>query len=762
MLFLCSPPAGAQTRAADNAGADSSQLQEVTVTAQRRTENLQDVPIAITNLTAAEVEAQQINGTADIPRLVPNMFTNNNTGTGSGNVYFLRGLGQTESFATFDPQVGQYVDDIYIGRGSGANFELFDVDQIQVLRGPQGTLFGRNATGGAIVISLTKPGQQAGGYLDLSYGAYDRVTLKGAVDLPINDELFTRTAVSIVKDRGYVDDVATGTHQNFHDDHGIRESILFKPSERVTWNATIDASESMFNAEQNSPYGGVRVNYSGFGDPNAPVPVIGGAGVVTDLDGILRESFSNLPNGEDIKTWGAMSNLEVKLDAGTLNFITGLRAQKQLGNADFPFPAVSGALVPYDDNELGQFGITLDGVDRQLSQEIKFSGTTLGDRLNYTAGLFYLYEWNRTVFVETLTVPVGPVAAPSVFGFELSAPENFHNDTKSAAAYLQGDYKFTDALTLTLGVRFTDEQKGYEVFAEPSAAGAAGYDTADVQADGHATDLKTNQVTPRVVVQYKLDPEVMAFASATKGFQGGGWNSLTNSPELVTAFTPETVWTYETGVRTEWFDKKLVANADIFYNDVHDYQLITLGPGGGANFVTENAANMSVYGFEADFAFRPIENLTITGNVGLEDGGYYDLSPVTLSQLEGCRGGNASLCNGGIVSPVGTIAPPENFPHSTFSLNGNYVWKQDRFDLTPMVAVQFTSKVHTDTQDAPQGVSAAHTLLDASLKFHAKDAPWYLVAECQNCMMKNYVVSNLFVQYWNTPGIWDVKVRYDF
>jgi iron complex outermembrane receptor protein len=167
--------ARAQT-ATDSVKPDKAGLEEVTVTAQRRSQNLQNVPIAVTALSAKDIRQQQVNETSDLPRLVPNMFANNVTGTGSGNVYFLRGLGQTESFPTFDPQVGTYVDDIYIGRESGSNFGLFDISQIQVLRGPQGTLFGRNSTGGAIVITTQKPAQDFGGSLDVGYGAYNRVS----------------------------------------------------------------------------------------------------------------------------------------------------------------------------------------------------------------------------------------------------------------------------------------------------------------------------------------------------------------------------------------------------------------------------------------------------------------------------------------------------------------------------------------------------------------------------------------------------------
>ena len=737
---------------------DDTSLGEVIVTAQRRSERLQDVPIAITNLTRGQIENEQVNGTADIPRLVPNMFTTNNTGAGSANVYFLRGLGQTESFATFDPQVGIYVDDIYIGRGSGANFGLFDVDEIQVLRGPQGTLFGRNSTGGAIVISLAKPSDTFGGYVQIGYGAYNRFTEQGSINIPINDEILTKTVAYGVNDNGYVNDLVTGQKLNFHDDRGLRESVTIKPSAapNVVWNLSADVSESKYNAVQNSPLDGRRVSYSGFGDLSAAVPVLGGAAIVQDADSILGESFTKLPNGEDMRTWGGMSNVEVKFDPGTLNFISGLRAQHQLGAADFPFPAVSGALVPYDDNYLGQFGIFLNSLDRQYSQELKWTGG-VGDNLTYTAGLFYLYEENTTDFMEPLTIPVGPPAAPSVFGLELSSPERFHNTTRSEAAYAQGDYKVTDKFTVTLGGRFTDEHKGYEVCCH----GPNGYDTADVIAAGHPTTLTANEFTPRLVLKYQIDQNLMVFTSATRGFQGGGWNSLTAAALTVTAFTPETVWTYESGVRSELFDRKLTLNADVFYNSVDNYQLVTLGPGSG-NFVTENAASMYAYGLEVDFTYRPISELTISGNFGLQQGGYFNPSASTAAQALACRTGTTADCTQGIVNPTGGLAPPEDFPHGSFSLNAAYLFHAQDFDLTPTFGVQYTSTTHVDTSGSPFGVSAAHAIMDAGLKFQLHNSPWYATAECQNCSNKVYQTQLLFLPYYNTPRFWDIKANYRF
>jgi iron complex outermembrane receptor protein len=754
----------AQTAAAAPSSDGNSVTQspgDVIVTAQRRSQRLQDVPIAVSHFTANQIAQQQIHATDDIARLIPNMTVTNNTGTGSGNVYFLRGLGQTESFATFDPQVGQYVDDIYIGRGSAANFGLFDVDDIQVLRGPQGTLFGRNSTGGAIVVTLAKPSETFGGYVDMGYGSYNRFFGSASVNIPINDQILTRTAIYGVRDDGYVDDVATGKKLNAHGDIGFREAVLLKPTNftNITWYMSADVEQSTYNAVQNSPLDGKRVSYSGFGVPSAPTAVVGAAPIFADFDSILKEPVTSLANGENLKTWGGMSNIAIKLSSGTLNIITGLRGQDQLGAADFPFPSVSGSLVPYDENSLGQFGIVLNSTDRQYSQEIKWTGEAFGGKLNYTGGLFYLYEENATDFVETLTVPI---AAATSLGLELSSPEHFHNETYSAAAYLQGDYHITDRLTFTLGGRFTDERKDYAVNALHSAAGYTGYDTADVMADGNATRLKTDQFTPRIALQYKLTPDVMAFISATEGFQGGGWNSLTNSAQLVTAFQPETVWTYEGGVRTEWLDRTLILNADVFYNNVSNYQLITLGPGGGANFVTENAASMEAYGLEADATYRPIRDLTLSANLGLQTGFYFHPSPITVTQEQACAAGNAADCTQGIVNASGKLAPPEDFPNASFNLFASYVWRLSNFNLTPNAGVQYLSGVHVDTSGAPAGYSPAHAILDLGLKFQKNESPWSITAECQNCTMQNYQTQLLFVKYYNNPGIWDVKFRYNF
>jgi iron complex outermembrane receptor protein len=784
-LFGWAHVAAAQTGVAPAAD-QSGTVGEVIVTAQRRAQNLQDVPIAITSFSQKDLAVKQIEETSDIPRLVPNFFTNHNTGTGSGNEYFLRGLGQNESFPTYDPQVATYVDDIYIGRGSANNFGLFDVDQVQVLRGPQGTLFGRNATGGAIVINTNQPGKTFGGYVEGSYGSYNGYDLRAAVDLPINDQILTRTAAFRTADDGYVHDTLTGQKLNGHDDYGVRESIVVKPANlsNVTWRGNAEYGQEKYNSNYNTPIDGKRVTTSGYGDASAPIPAVNDPGsfdgdpndaaspqkIIADISHVLKEPFNKLVNDEDLLVWGAVSNFEIALPGGKLNVISGLRGQRQLSNGDFP----GFSPPPFDENILGSYGLALNSQDREWTQELKWTGNF--GKLTYTTGLFYLYEENITDYLQEYTYPDyvnfldGGGNPTAVAAYELNTPEHFRNTTHNAAAYAQGDYAVTDQLSVTVGLRFTNEIKDFK--ADGNLA-AGGYDTAAVNAAGYPTHLHTNQVTPRFAVQYKVDSDLMVFASATRGFQGGGWNSLSATASEVNSFGPETLWTYETGVRSEWLDKRLRVNADLFYNEIDNYQLITLGPAstpGTPAFATLNAANMITYGLEADISYVPIDHLTLSGTLGLQHGFYYRPSALTQSQQATCKGGNSAYCLQGIVNVNGNLATPQDLPSFNFTLNAVYDWYLYNFKLTPTAAVQYVQREHIDTQGDPENVSKSHMLVDLGLTFKFNNQPWSVTVECKNCNMANYETvdisspsgGGLDLPYYNTPGTWDVKLRYPF
>jgi iron complex outermembrane receptor protein len=742
--------------ASDDPSADTGDLQEITVTAQRRTQNLQQVPISVSAFSADQLETQQVVSTKDLEKFVPNMFAANNVGQGSANVYYIRGLGQTQSFPTFEPQVGTYVDDIYISRQNANNFALFGVQQLEVLNGPQGTLFGRNSTGGAILVTLQKPGRQFGGEVEASFGqigdSYAANVFSGhaAVDIPINSEILTRTSVYGITDNGYVHDVTTGQRLNAVNNVGVREAVTILPAAYtpLEWNLSVDYERNDSANVLNQPGpNGERISYSGFSTN-------GGA-----LLPYLTGTKAGLGQGALVKSYGATSNMAFTFSSGTLNVITGYRGLNQALAADFA--AVSlGDLTTADTVPTGEITLAQELTNHQISQEVKWTAK-VSDVLDYTAGVFYLYEQNGNDYGQVLGL--GPTLA-----FALN-DQYFRNDTKSEAGYLQGDYKITSDFTATLGGRVTHEIK--DVTAHPNAPDL-GFTTEQIEAAGYSTHLTTTQFTPRVALQYQLERDLMVFASATRGFQGGGWNGLTGTnPIDFNSFGPETIWSYETGFRFESPANKFRFNTTFFYQDVKNYQLLSDNPN-TRSFDTSNGASLYGYGVEAEVAWRPLEPLTLSGNISSMKAGYYDQSPLILAQQAQCRAGVAASCGAGIVTEDGSLASPVYTPPLALTGTASYALRFQRFVLTPTFTVQYVAKEWFDNANTP-GYAAAfpgvggetrpRTLIDAGVTFAPVGLPLTITAECKNCTMVNYGTADLLgLDYFNTPGGWDVRVGYKF
>src|SRR6185369_9043226 len=209
------PPAPATPT--PGAAATDNQVEQIIVTAQRRRERAQDVPIAISVFSGEQLQARGVTNALQLGQYVPNLVAQNNTGIGSANAYFLRGLGSTETIATFDPPVGTYVDDIYLSRQNANNLALFDVARVEVLRGPQGTLFGRNTTGGAINVIMRDPGKDFGGYAELGFGKYGKKLARASVDIPFSSQFAVKLTGYWQDDKGYVKNITTGQRLNDDD-----------------------------------------------------------------------------------------------------------------------------------------------------------------------------------------------------------------------------------------------------------------------------------------------------------------------------------------------------------------------------------------------------------------------------------------------------------------------------------------------------------------------------------------------------------------
>lgn len=236
-----------QAGSTDGAG----RIEEVIVTAQRREQSAQAVPVTVSAFSAEDVQVRNLTQAVDISQYIPNMFGSNNIGLGAANTYFIRGLGTTESLATQDPPVATYVNEIYLARTSSNNIALFDVQRIEVLRGPQGTLFGRNTTGGAIHVVLQEPHDEREGFLEAGIGSYSNRELRGGVNLPLSARVRGRLAGYLTDTEGYAKNVTTGERVNHRRAHGLRGSLGVDFTDTVSWQAsaihTSDESSNLVN-----------------------------------------------------------------------------------------------------------------------------------------------------------------------------------------------------------------------------------------------------------------------------------------------------------------------------------------------------------------------------------------------------------------------------------------------------------------------------------------------------------------------------------
>ena len=758
-LMLAQTAVQAQTAAAKvnakgsteaTAPAVSGGLETVTVTAQRRTQNLQHVPIAITSFSGDALAEAQVFNTRELATQVPNMFASSNVGQASANVYYIRGLGQTQSFPTFEPQVGTYIDGIYLARQNANNFALFGVQQVQVLNGPQGTLFGRNSTGGAILVTLKKPGNTFGGDASLQYGSYNGVLARGSVNIPLSDQVLTRTSAYFQSQDGYVHDLSTHQRLNGIHNYGFREAVTILPRSipNMSWNLSVDYERNDAANLLNQPGpNGERISYSGFSKQ-------GGA-----LLPYLTGEKAGWGQGVIVTTYGADSHIKFHFGDSSLELITGYRGLHQNLAADFA-AAVLGPLPTADNVPTGEITLAQRLRSYQFSQEVKWN-SEIGSWLKYTAGVFYLHESNNNDYGQVLGL------SPT-FALPLN-DQYFNNKSTSLAAYAQGDFKLTNATTLTLGARITNEAKS--VVAHPNAPGL-GYTTAQIQGAGYPTHLNVTMFTPRVALQYQVNDGLMVFASATRGFQGGGWNGLTGAnPIDFNNFGPATVWSYESGFRYQSPDNLFRLNTTAFYENVNNYQLLSDNPY-THSFDTSNAASMFAYGLEANASWMPINRLTLSANLGLIKAAYFRPSKLIQNQIAGCLAGTPGTCDSGIVTADGRLATPVYTPPVQLTLNGNYNWHIYNFTLTPTASVQFVAREWFDTANTP-GVSAAwpntggqtkaRTLVNLGLTYTPDNAPLSITAECHNCTMDNYGVADLLgLDYFNVPGMWDVRVTYRF
>jgi iron complex outermembrane receptor protein len=554
------------------AGATSAsggqQLEDIVVTARKVAENLQDVPVAITVQTGEDLARQSARNVTDIARLSPSLDIRPGVTTPSAVFFSIRGQGQTNSAAVTDGSVGVYFDGIYIARTFGINADLLDVDNVQILKGPQGTLFGRNTAGGAVLMKTNDPDLDGiSGSVTMGYGRFDRANASAVVNIPLlDDRIGVRIAGSVDRRDGYIREINSGRRMDGYDNQNARIKLLIKPADNFRLLLEADYTH---NSGIQQPYRLLYANPAGTTAPlaaavetigasclvaaNTPTCLAQGGTLLTAAAARARsDSFAlNVLPVSVSETRSFIGTAELDTGIGEVKLIVGQRNVKSDSDRD-----VDGS--PYGLSTNGQ----IQDLD-QFSAELQLTGKTWQDRLKYVAGLYYFDEDGSDLSISGTTPALNP-----------NNPFNYDNRifAKSKAAYGQLTFEVTDRFSLTGGLRYTKEDKGTQLSSLLFTASSGTYVCQLTVCPSRRED-SFESTDYLVSANYEISPDMMVYAKKSTGFRSGGQNGrATGSFNAFLPYGPEKTYANEIGLKSELFDRRVRLNLSAYYNIVKGTQ----------------------------------------------------------------------------------------------------------------------------------------------------------------------------------------------
>lgn len=724
-------PSYAQEAQADTAPTTN----EIVVTAQFREQRLQDTPLSITAVDAALLASRNQTDISQIAAQAPNVqLTQMGAAFGSSMAAYIRGIGQYDFNPAYEPGVGIYIDDVYYATLTGSVMDLLDLDRVEVLRGPQGTLTGRNSIGGAIKLFSAKPTAGDSGTVEATYGSRNRVDLRATANFELTENLFARLSGVYKRQEGYVDQVdygcenpgnALGIGSNAASPSdcvtaklgersysGIRGSLRYNPGDNLDWIVTGDYTyenrtnaAGVIGATNPALTGGVDFSCGRFCTyANFYMPAGGQA---------TQAYYS--PNTTKFEGWGVSSNLTIGLgDNLNVQAITAYRRYDQVFGTDddyTPYSLIAGA--GYNDLSFKFF-----------SQELRLNGQ-IGDNIDWTIGGFYNNQ-TSVYFTRQDIRYIVPIGNPALFlQFQGDDPVR----ANSKAAFGTVIFRPVENMTVTGGLRYTKEHKDY-TFVRTRWDGGTLTDIFGVGAlNGSKANYDGDKVDWRLSVDYRFSPEVLAYATVSTGFKGGGVTArpFTKNQAVNGTFDPETLRAYEIGLKTDLFDRKVRLNLSGFYNDYKNIQLpigdcsvldgFAPGTGPFPCAAIQNAGDGEMYGLEAEFAASPIEGLDIDASLSWIDGKWKRIDvaaqgalrvedPITTPAWRGSLGiqYRADLGTSGSITPRfdlsyvgkqtigrlingGVFGPLDYNPSITLG-NARLTWRNEEEDLSISLEVQ--------------------------------------------------------------------------
>jgi iron complex outermembrane recepter protein len=753
------PPAAEQASAQEET---TGTLEEVLVTAQFRSENLQETPIAITAYSAEMLESRSLTNITQVTGSAPNVtLLPAGQGFGASATAAIRGVGQTDFNFAFEPGVGMYVDDVYYSTLFGSIFDLLDLERVEILRGPQGTLAGKNSIGGAVKLFSKKPDGAGGGYLEATHGQFDRLDIRASGEFTlVPDKLFARlSGVSKQRD-GYqtrydytclnpgsglpsysnsVDcKIGTAGGQDVHAARGVLRWVA-SPDLEVTVSGDVTEDKSEVQAATlllaNRP--DLRVNGVPFdsrfitGDP-----YVNYATFFDPATGFAQNPVST------VSGWGSSATVDWNIvDDLALKSITAYRQYSgEFAQDQDVSPLVSQNVF----NEVDH---------HQFSQEMRLSGAVL-DRLDWTVGAFYFDSKSNIAGRKVLYNAPPPVLPPTSPPSLLQFLDNDPVESKSKSAFLHTVWHITDRLDATGGVRYTDEEKSY-TFTRLNLDGTPNATLGTL--NGLTGVYEGSKTDYRIGVDYRWTPALMTYAQVSTGFKGGGVNPRPFFANQVQPFDPETLKAYEIGLKSDLLGRTLRINASAFFNDFTDIQLTRLTPPPIAQPV--NAGEAEVKGVEIEATLRPIDGLTIDATASWLDFEFTSISPTAIP--------SASRFAPGIV-PV--LDNPPNTPKYKGSLGVQYALPiGGAGTLTPRLDATYQARMYGNFANSPLNEIDSFTLVNARLAWASDSGAWETALAVTNLTDEEYLLNlsdfsaaGIIYAQPSRPREWAISVKRNF
>lgn len=712
-------------------------LEEVVVTAQKRSQSVQDVGISITALSGDQIEQLGMTNAQQITAMAPGASTVQPNGEANYSIA-IRGVANSDFTANVESPVAVYIDEVYVSQASGTGFALFDLERAEILRGPQGTLFGRNATGGLVHFITRKPSQEADGYAKVTLGDYDQVRFEGAMGGGLLDTLSARLSVATHHNDGYITNrLEPGRKLNNANDRSARLQFLFEP------NDSVDLLLNLRGANQNIRTGFFE-NVSSIGmdgqlTPNTPNTVLDG---YLDDDGDVFAGDYDDPGFNDLETYGVSATLNWYFDQMTLTSVTDFSSVERTYIEDSDASPVA----------LFNFFLTTDA--EQFSQEIRLDGET--DTLKWVAGLYYL-NLQTDDSNGGITDPfIGPAETP---GAEAGLLNPYSNDLESLSVFGQTEFDLSDNVVATLGLRIIRDKRSFDYVLEaveflnpasvPGFNSAANLSTLGELAT-YASKRDDTEAAARAQIDWIPTEDLRVYLGWNRGVKGGNYNAPLfpfADPDLdfddaTLAYDPEQLDAYEAGFKYTFADGLARLNGAVYYYDYGDYQAFNFV---GLDALTTNA-DADSNGFELELQALPAEGLDVLLGVAYND--------ITVDLPGGVKARSVQSPEWNVNGLVRYEWPAFN---GMISVQGDFVYRSEHvFALSGL----------------PNVTEGGYTVANASASYASQDESWLLTLFVDNVSDEEYLVQTFNLstvdlfgiteQYYGRPRWWGGSLRYSF